>query len=251
MGHAPHPLADGRNHRGDAISGPRARGLGGAGGRCRRYGVPVGSRWAARGRYFVRVTKVRGASGGRFTTNLRHDLIGAWLDHHRLPHITLYDPRPLGRPACPHAPCGKPRRAVGPNHRFGGEWRAMVYCFMVCDHTAHPTCTATTAPPTPTSLVYTRPAPGFEPRRCHNRPLRLHPKGCRWRGLILRSGCLSEVLRVVQLARTFLTQNKPPPPAPCWVGAEGASVTPPGARTRALAVCIPGMRAVVVKRGRR
>jgi len=44
------------------------------------------------------------------------------------------------------------------------------------------------------------------------------------------------------------TQNKPPPPAPCWVGAEGASVTPPGARTRALAVCIPGMWAVVVKR---
>ena len=42
-GHASHPLTDGRNHRGDTISGPRARGLGGAGGRCRRYGVPVGS----------------------------------------------------------------------------------------------------------------------------------------------------------------------------------------------------------------
>ena len=47
------------------------------------------------------------------------------------------------------------------------------------------------------------------------------------------------------------TRNKPPPPAPYWMRAEGASVTPPGARTRALAVCIPGMRAVVVKRGRR
>ena len=89
---------------------------------------------AARGRCFARVTKVRGASGVRFTSGLRHDLTGAWLDHHPLPHITLHYPRPLGRPASPHVPCDKPRRAVGPNHRLGGEWRAMAYCcYMVCD----------------------------------------------------------------------------------------------------------------------
>jgi len=85
-------------------------------------------------------------------------------------HRTLYDPRPLGRAASPRTPCGKPRRAVGPNRRFGGEWRAMVYYYMVCDHTTHPTCTATTTPPTPTSLVHTRPAPGFEPRKMPQQP---------------------------------------------------------------------------------
>ena len=140
------------------------------GGRHRRYGVPMGPRWTARGRYFVRVTKVGGASGGRLTSSLRHDLTGPWLDHHSLPHITLYDPRPLGRAASPRTPCGKPRRAVGPNRRFGGEWRAMVYYYMVCDHTTHSTCTATTTPPTPTSLVHTRPAPGFEPRKMPQQP---------------------------------------------------------------------------------
>ena len=169
-GRAPRPLADGRNHRGGTLGGPRPRGLGGACGRCRRYAVPMGPRRAARGRYFVRVTKIRAASGGRSTSSLRHDLTGPWLDHHALPHITLYDPRPLGRAASPRTPCGKPRRAVGPNRRFGGEWRAMVYYYMVCDHTTHPTCTATTTPPTPASLVHTRLAPGFEPRKMSQQP---------------------------------------------------------------------------------
>ena len=164
-GRAPRPLADGRNHRGGTLGGPRARGLGGAGGRCRRYAVPMGPRRTARGRHFVRVTKIRAASGGRSTSSLRHNLTGPWLDHHALPHITLYDPRPLGRAASPRTPCGKSRRAVDPNHRSGGERRAMVYYYMVCDHATHPTCTATTTPPTPTSLVHTRPAPGFEPRK--------------------------------------------------------------------------------------
>jgi len=99
-----------------------------------------------------------------------HSVTGPWLDHHSLPHITLYYPRPLGRAASPRTPCGKPRRAVGPNRRFGGEWRAMVYYYMVCDHTTHSTCTATTTPPTPTSLVHTRPAPGFEPRKMSQQP---------------------------------------------------------------------------------
>ena len=49
--------------RGDTFGGPRARPLSESGGRCRRRGVPMGSRWAARGRYFVRVAKVRGVSG--------------------------------------------------------------------------------------------------------------------------------------------------------------------------------------------
>jgi hypothetical protein len=41
----------------------------------------------------------------------------------------------------------------------------MLLChIMVCDHSTHPTCTATLSLPPPTSLVYTRPAPGFEPR---------------------------------------------------------------------------------------
>jgi hypothetical protein len=80
------------------------------------------------------VAKVRGCSGGRFTSSLRHDLTGAWLDHHPLPHITLYDPRPLGRAASQRTPCVKSRRAVDPNHRSGGERRAMVYYYMVCDH---------------------------------------------------------------------------------------------------------------------
>ena len=99
-----------------------------------------------------------------------HSVTGPWLDHHSLPHITLYYPRPLGRAASPRTPCGKPRRAVGPNRRFGGEWRAMVYYYMVCDHTTHPTCTATTTPPTPTSLVHTRLAPGFEPQKMSQPP---------------------------------------------------------------------------------
>ena len=100
----------------------------------------------------------------------------------------------------------------------------MVYCFMVCDHTSH-------HPPYLHGHYRTTNAhiPGIHTASARvrfsemsYRPLRLHPKGCRWRGLILRSGCLSEVLRVVQLARTFLTQNKPPPPAPFRAGAEGA-----------------------------
>jgi hypothetical protein len=88
-GHAPHPHADGRihawRHLGRTGSAPAV----GPGGRCRRYGVPTGPRWAAwaaRGRYFVRVTKVRGASDGRFTSGARHDLTGAWLDH-QPPHV--------------------------------------------------------------------------------------------------------------------------------------------------------------------
>jgi hypothetical protein len=44
--------------------------------------------------------------------------------------------------------------------------------------------------PAPLPLVYTRPAPGFEPREVAlPRPLRPHPKGCGWRGLILRKVC--------------------------------------------------------------
>ena len=53
------------------------------------------------------------------------------------PHtrITLYYSRPPGRPASPGTPCGEPRRAVGANHPFVGEWRAMLLChIMVCDH---------------------------------------------------------------------------------------------------------------------
>jgi hypothetical protein len=44
--------------------------LGSAGGRHRRYGVPMGSRSAARGREIVRLSKVRRASGSYFTPSL-------------------------------------------------------------------------------------------------------------------------------------------------------------------------------------
>ena len=57
--------------------------------------------------------------------------------------------------------------AVGPNHRFGGEWIAMFHYHLRCDH-QHPHHLYGhyfwQSPP-PTSLVYTRPAPGFEPRK--------------------------------------------------------------------------------------
>ena len=100
--------------------------------------------------------------------------------HGRLPgppphtRITLYYSRPPGRPASPGTPCGELRRAVGANHPFVGEWRAMLLChIMVCDHSTHPTCTATFSLPPPTSLVYTRPAPGFEPREVSHLPPRV------------------------------------------------------------------------------
>ena len=95
-GHAPHPLADGRihawRHLGRTGSAPAVE----PGGRCRRYGVPTGPRWAACGRYFVRVTKVRGASDGRFTPSVRHDTTGACLDH-RPTHVSpvLFTPARL------------------------------------------------------------------------------------------------------------------------------------------------------------
>ena len=53
--------------------------------------------------------------------------------------ITLYYPHSIGRPASPSTSYGEPRRAVGPNHPFVGEWRAMLHChIMVCDHFTHP-----------------------------------------------------------------------------------------------------------------
>ena len=86
-GHAPQPLAVGRihawRHLGRTGSAPAVE----PGGRCRRYGVPTGPRWAACGRYFVRVTKIRGGSDGRFTPSVRHDITGACLDH-RPTHVS-------------------------------------------------------------------------------------------------------------------------------------------------------------------
>ena len=44
----------------------------------------------------------------------------------------------------------------------------------------------------------------------------------------------------MHLIRTGLTQIPPPPPTPFRVGPEGGGVVlPPGARTQALAVCVP------------
>ena len=86
-GHAPHPHADGPIHVWRHLrrtgSAPAAE----PGGRCRRYGVPTGPRWAACGRYFVRVTKVMGASDGRFSPSVRNDITGACLDH-RPTHVS-------------------------------------------------------------------------------------------------------------------------------------------------------------------
>ena len=47
---------------------------------------------------------------------------------------------------------------------------------------------------------------------------------------------------MVQLARTGLTQNKPPPPSTLLGGGGGGvNYATHGARTRALALCIPGV----------
>jgi len=141
------------------------------GGRCRRYGVPTGPRWAARGHYFVLVTKVRGASDGRFTSSEARPH-GALAGPPPPPRITLYYSRPPGRPASLGTPCVDPRRG-GPQPPLR---RRVESHAPLPRHDMRPsvptlaTCTATFSLPPPTSLVYTRPAPGFEPREVSHLP---------------------------------------------------------------------------------
>ena len=179
-----------------------------------RVATPSADRERARcraGRALPALRRADGASMGRMRPllrtgdqgngGLRRPLFAQCEERHHgglpgpPPHtrIILYYSRPPGSPASPGTPCGEPRRAVGANHPFVGEWRAMLLChIMVCDHSTHPTCTA--------PFHYHRPhpwythgrRPGSSPGRCHTCPLRPRPTGCGWRGLILRSGlCLS------------------------------------------------------------
>ena len=86
----------------------------------------------------------------------------------------------------------------------------------------------------PLSLVYARPAPGFEPREVEKeKPLRLHPN--------MGVGGGARFTSVGGYVVNYVTQNKPPPPSPLRARAEGAIETSPGARTRALASHTPEM----------
>ena len=165
------------------------------GGRCRRYGVSTGPRWAAHGRCFVLVTKVRGGFDGRFTSSARHDLHGlGWTTAPHAHHLvlstldrspsksghTIWRAATRGGPEPPlrrrvesHAPL--PHHGMRPLHPPALPARPPFHY-----HRPHP--------------WYTHgQRPGSSPGRCHTCPLRPHPTGCGWRGLILRSGlCLSE-----------------------------------------------------------
>ena len=71
----------------------------------------------------------------------------------------------------------------------------MLLCHIICvlcDHSTHPTCTATFSLPSPTSLVYTRPAPGFEPREVSHLPPPPPPNRVRVEGAYFAFGVVFE-----------------------------------------------------------